>query len=60
MDLNKIPSVGDAYKGEPFVSEIDQTKWKLVKAISEFSEFRKIGLWPEENEPDKPNEPNRQ
>ncbi len=31
--LGNGPKVGDAYKGEPFKSEVDTTKWKLVEPI---------------------------
>lgn len=54
MNLNKTPQVGDAYKKEPFTSEVDETKWKQVEGITWIDEYRKAHSLPKEKEPDKP------
>lgn len=33
INLTKTPNVGNAYKNEPFISAIDETKWELTEDI---------------------------
>ena len=54
LNLNKIPQVGDAYKKEPFTSEVDETRWKPVEGIKWIDEYRKTHSWSNDKDQNKP------